>query len=60
MDLIAEGVEQPYQAIYLRERGVAYAQGYHFSPPMPVVDLARFAADPAAHGRTGQPPLQSP
>jgi sensor c-di-GMP phosphodiesterase-like protein len=44
MQLIAEGVEEPHQAAYLRERGVAYAQGYHFSPPMPVGELLGFVA----------------
>ncbi len=40
---IAEGVETPQQASFLRDRGVNYAQGYHFSPPLPADAFRRYA-----------------
>ncbi|MCS6801519.1 MAG: EAL domain-containing protein [Chloroflexota bacterium] len=42
LELIAEGVEQRHQVAYLRARGVRYAQGYYFSPPLPCAAFARF------------------
>jgi len=35
MEIIAEGVENFDQVSYLRERGIAAAQGYVFAPPLP-------------------------
>ena len=35
MKIIAEGVEQFEQVMYLRDRGIVAAQGYCFSPPVP-------------------------
>ena len=35
MDIVAEGVENFEQVMYLRERGVRQAQGYVFAPPLP-------------------------
>lgn len=39
--LIAEGVEKPEQADYLKARGVRFAQGYLFSRPLSMPDLAK-------------------
>jgi diguanylate cyclase (GGDEF)-like protein len=36
---IAEGVEQPEQLAHLRQMGCQLAQGYHFSPAVPVAEL---------------------
>ena len=58
MRLIAEGVEHAHQAQYLRERGVQLAQGFYFSPPLPVADLAAFVA--ACNGAGGTPPVGRP
>jgi EAL domain-containing protein (putative c-di-GMP-specific phosphodiesterase class I) len=35
MEIIAEGVENFDQVKYLRERGIFFAQGYAFAPPLP-------------------------
>jgi EAL domain-containing protein (putative c-di-GMP-specific phosphodiesterase class I) len=35
MDVVAEGVENFEQVMYLRELGVRSAQGYVFAPPLP-------------------------
>lgn len=39
LNVIAEGVEEKYQADYLNERGCAYYQGYYFSKPVPEKDF---------------------
>ena len=41
LDTVAEGVEQPEQAVALAELGCHLAQGYHFSRPVPAADMAR-------------------
>ena len=41
LDLVAEGVETPEQASYLRERGCYSIQGYLVSKPVPIEELAR-------------------
>ena len=39
MEMVAEGVESREQALYLRDRGVQYAQGFFFSRPVPMAEL---------------------
>ncbi len=42
MEIVAEGVEQPFQAAYLKARGVHYAQGWFFGRPMPLAKFEEF------------------
>jgi EAL domain-containing protein (putative c-di-GMP-specific phosphodiesterase class I) len=35
MELVAEGVETGEQAVLLAKLGCGFAQGYHFSEPLP-------------------------
>jgi sensor c-di-GMP phosphodiesterase-like protein len=45
LTMIAEGIEDPVQAAYLRERGVEFAQGWLFGKPMPFADIASRAEE---------------
>jgi sensor c-di-GMP phosphodiesterase-like protein len=49
MEIVAEGVETFDQVMYLRERGVAAAQGYVFAPPLLASSFLRLldAMEPA-------------
>jgi len=49
LDLVAEGVEQPHQAAYLRDSGVQYGQGWLFARPM-TADALRAALATHDHG----------
>jgi sensor c-di-GMP phosphodiesterase-like protein len=40
--VVAEGVENALQAERLRAHGVQFAQGYHFSRPVPIAEFAAF------------------
>ncbi|MGV2908052.1 EAL domain-containing protein [Achromobacter sp. AGC25] len=40
--IVAEGVETPIQAAYLRAKGVQYAQGWLFSRPLSAADFLKF------------------
>ena len=51
MGIVAEGVETPEQAAYLRSKGVAHAQGYYFAKPMPIDDLHSFISGLEARHR---------
>ena len=43
--VIAEGVETPAQLAYLKARGCDAVQGFHFSRPLPALDVAEFIAN---------------
>jgi EAL domain-containing protein (putative c-di-GMP-specific phosphodiesterase class I) len=54
MQIVAEGVENFEQVIYLREHGISAAQGFVFAPPLPasaflqlVEAIDPFSAEPA-------------
>lgn len=47
LSVIAEGVENPAQADYLRDRGVAQAQGWLYSRPISAANLHRVVAGEA-------------
>lgn len=51
IDLVAEGVETPQQAEYLRSHGVNVLQGYLYAKPMPLKEFPRWI-----EGRSGPPP----
>ena len=50
METIAEGVERPEQVNAVRRLRCAYAQGYHFSPPLPAAELEELLREQAASG----------
>jgi len=63
MEIIAEGVEQPYQAEYLKAHGVHFAQGWFFGRPMPAAKFEHFVRtkNHVSSGRTVRinPPTQT-
>jgi EAL domain-containing protein (putative c-di-GMP-specific phosphodiesterase class I) len=50
---VAEGIEDPAQAVLLRQLGYHFGQGYLFGKPMPPGDLSRLLAG-------GRPALRAP
>ena len=42
VQLVAEGVEEQYQADWLSKRGSDFLQGYHFAKPMPEADVRKY------------------
>jgi sensor c-di-GMP phosphodiesterase-like protein len=44
MEIVADGVEDFDQVTYLRERGIAAAQGYVFAPPLPASSFLQLLA----------------
>jgi sensor c-di-GMP phosphodiesterase-like protein len=57
MGIVAEGVESFDQVTYLRERGIAAAQGYVFAPPLPSSSFLQLldAMDPVAEVAAADP-----
>jgi sensor c-di-GMP phosphodiesterase-like protein len=57
MQIVAEGVENFDQVTYLRERGIAAAQGYVFAPPLPSSSFLQLldAMDPVAEAVAADP-----
>lgn len=60
--VLAEGVENPWQADHLARIGCDFAQGYHLHRPMPSQDLARLLAARShpSVGLRALPPDRSP
>lgn len=48
LTVIAEGVETQHQVDYLREKAIAFMQGYYFARPIPAGELIRMTV--AQHG----------
>jgi EAL domain-containing protein (putative c-di-GMP-specific phosphodiesterase class I) len=46
LDVLAEGVETPEQAAWLRREGCDWAQGWHYGRPMPAEDFVFVQAEP--------------
>ncbi|MBX9825076.1 MAG: EAL domain-containing protein [Xanthobacteraceae bacterium] len=57
MEIVAEGVENFDQVTYLRDRGVAAAQGYVFAPPLPSSSFLQLldAMDPVVEAAAAEP-----
>lgn len=45
LETVAEGVETPDHARFLRQRGCTFGQGYLYSPALPAEDFLAFARD---------------
>lgn len=43
VEIVAEGIEQAYQAEYLKAKGVKYQQGYYYSKPLCLEELANIS-----------------
>lgn len=61
---VAEGVETPLQAEYLRHHGVDILQGFHYARPMPVEDFpqwltARRQIEAMVDNKTGRSPEEA-
>jgi sensor c-di-GMP phosphodiesterase-like protein len=61
MEIIAEGVENFEQVVYLRDLGIPLAQGYVFAPPLPGPSFLQLieAADPGAAAAQDDPADES-
>jgi sensor c-di-GMP phosphodiesterase-like protein len=63
MKIVAEGVENFEQVIYLREHGISAAQGYVFAPPLPaaafltLIETLDPLAQPATDGEGEVSPM---
>ena len=53
MAVIAEGIETAEQAALIREAGCDYAQGYHFSKPVPADAFEQYLARVALQAESG-------
>ena len=50
LEVVAEGIEQPEQALWLRDVGCELGQGFHFARPMTDGDLLEFLVTGAQDG----------
>jgi len=57
---VAEGVEQPHQAEFLRHAGCDTVQGYHFGRPMPAAQLLERWLDAPARAPSDAAPAAPP
>jgi EAL domain-containing protein (putative c-di-GMP-specific phosphodiesterase class I) len=62
MQIIAEGVENFEQVVYLRDHGISSAQGYVFAPPLPATAFLQLveAIEPAAEVAAAEPAAEWP
>lgn len=52
MDTVCEGVELPEQAQICRQIGITYAQGFHYSPALPLEEAAAYLQSHSKPGAT--------
>ena len=57
LEVVAEGIEQPEQALWLKDVGCELGQGFHFARPMTDGDLLEFlvAGEQDGWDRLGKP-----
>ncbi len=51
LEVVAEGIEEPFQSAFLKQEGCDYMHGYLFSKPLPATAIADYLFDNRPQGR---------